>query len=195
MTHFPQTSQAKTPWPHAPVHRLSKSGTYFVTAGTYRKLHHFRSHDRLGVLHRGLLKLALQFGWHMEAWAAFSNHYHFVAHSPDSADGAESLSRMLGLLHERTAKWVNLQDRAPERKVWHNFRETRLTYEASYLARLNYVHQNPVRHGVVPVANQYSWGSASWFERTATPAQVKTIYSFKTDSVNVDDNFDVVLPG
>ncbi len=54
---------------------------------------------------------------------------------------------MLGLLHERTAKWVNKLDRTPGRQVWHNFRETRLTYEKSYyLARLNYTHQNAVKH-------------------------------------------------
>jgi hypothetical protein len=33
----------ETPWPHAPTHQLSESGTYFVTAGTYLKDHHFRT--------------------------------------------------------------------------------------------------------------------------------------------------------
>jgi hypothetical protein len=66
-----------------------------------------------------------------------------------------------------------------------------LTYEKSYLARLNYVHQNPVKHALVPVANQYRWCSAAWFERTATPAQVRTIYSFKIDRLSVHDEFDV----
>jgi putative transposase len=51
------------------------------------------------------------------------------------------------------------------------------------------VHRNPVKHGLVPVANQYPWCSAAWFERTASPAQVKTIYNFKTDRLNVEDDF------
>jgi putative transposase len=42
----------------------------------------------------------------------------------------------------------------------------------------------------VPVATQYRWCSAAWFERTATPAQVRTVYRFKTDKVSVLDNFD-----
>ena len=46
-----------------------------------------------------------------------------------------------------------------------------------------------VKHGLVPVANQYRWCSAAWFERTASPAQVKTIYRFKIDRVQVDDDF------
>jgi len=51
------------------------------------------------------------------------------------------------------------------------------------------VHQNAVKHGLVPVANQYRWCSAAWFERATSAAQVKTISSFKIDKVNVYDDF------
>ena len=180
-----------TQWPHAPVHRLGAAGTYFVTAGTYRKVHHFRGAERVTVLHRGLLALAQEFGWQFEAWAVFSNHYHFVAHSPPNDETAGSLRTMLTKLHVVTAKWVNKRDNALGRHVWHNYRDTRLTYEKSYLARLNYVHHNAVKHRLVPVASQYPWCSAAWFERTATLAQVKTIYGMKTDSVNVFDDYQV----
>jgi putative transposase len=142
----------------------------------------------LRVLHRGLLTVAQDFCWQLGAWAVFSNHYHFVAHSPP--EGAENLSLMLGKLHEKLAKWVNKLDATKGRQVWFNFRETRLTYEKSYLARLNYTHRNAVKHKLVPVANQYPWCSAAWFERTATPAQVKTIYSFKTDRAQIYDEYD-----
>jgi putative transposase len=80
---FEMTAPQRISWPHAPLHELSARGTYIVTAGTYAKAHHFRSRTRIAVLHRGLLKVALDFGWLLEAWAVFSNHYHFVAHSPD----------------------------------------------------------------------------------------------------------------
>ena len=180
------------PWPHAPEHRLSVRGTYFVTASTYLREHHFRGQARLAVLHRGLLKVAAGFGWRLEAWAVFSNHYHFVGHSPADSDTAENLSLMLGRLHEKTAKWVNQLDNSPGRKVWHNYRESRLTFEKSYLARLNYTHQNPVKHGLVPVANQYPWCSARWFERTATTAQIKTLYGMKTDRVSVPDEYEIL---
>ena len=183
------TAPQKIGWPHAPLHELSARGTYFLTAGTYHKEHHFRGAERLKVLHRGLLTVALDFGWHLEAWAVFSNHYHFVGHSPDA--GAENLAQMLGFLHEKTAKWINKLDDLAGREVWRNFWETRLTYKKSYLARLNYVHQNPVRHKLVSVANQYPWCSAGWFERTANPAQVKTIYGFKIDKLKVLDDYNV----
>ena len=179
-----------TPWPHAPTHQLSNRATYFVTAATYRKEHHFAGANRLGVLHRGLLSVAAQFGWRFEAWSVFSNHYHFVAHSPGDEDDAASLKPMLKMLHVKTAEWVNKLDEATNRKVWFNFWDTKLTHQRSYLARLNYVHQNAVKHGLVQVAYQYPWCSAGWFERMASPAVVKSIYRFKTDRISLRDDFE-----
>jgi putative transposase len=185
---------AQTPakcWPHAPQHCLSEHGTFLVTAGTLHKQHLFHTVRRLDLLEEQLLKLAAQYRWRLEAWAVFSNHYHFVGHSqPESG----KLNEFLNHLHGETARHVNAWDNAADRQVWHNFWETRLTYERSYLARLNYVHQNPVRHGLVRVANQYRWCSAGWLERTATPAQVKTVYCFKIDKLKVLDDFEVLAP-
>jgi len=182
-------------WPHAPVHRLSDAGTYFITASTYLKLHHFRGAARLRVLQAGLLKLAEEFGWQLEAWAVFSNHYHFVGHSPPGPANTQNLSAMLERLHSKTATWVNRLDRTPGRQVWHNFMDTRLSFQASYLARLNYVHQNPVKHGLVQVANQYPWCSARWFEQNASLAIVRSIYRFKVEKVHVPDDFEPVNGG
>jgi putative transposase len=122
----------------------------------------------------------------LEAWAVFSNHYHFVARS---LPGAIDLGQLIQRLHAVTARELNRLDQTEGRAVWYNFWDTRLTYQYSYLARLNYVHQNPVKHGLVPVANQYRWCSAGWFERVASQSTVKTIYGFKTDKVNLRDDF------
>jgi putative transposase len=162
-----------------------------VTAGTWHKQHHFRTAQRLDLLESQLLELTQQYGWRLEAWAIFSNHYHFVGHS-DAHSGP--LNALLSNLHVAKASVLNELDGARGRQIWHNFWETRLTFEKSYLARLNYVHQNPVRHGLVKVANQYRWCSAAWLERTATTAQVKTVYSFKTDRLRVIDDYEVLMP-
>ena len=91
--------------------------------------------------------------------------------------------------HYDSATQLNERDQQPGRRVWYNYRDTRLTYQHSYLARLSNVHRNAVKHGLVPVANQYRWCSAAWFERVASPAQVKTIYRFKTDRLNIKDDY------
>jgi putative transposase len=176
-------------WPHAPLHRLAGKGTFIVTAGTLNKQHRFRDAKSMDALESELLTKAQEYRWQLDAWAVFSNHYHFVGHA---LDDASSLKPFLSHLHADTARIVNLRDSEPGRQIWFNFWETELTYEKSYLARLNYVHQNAVHHGLVSVANQYRWCSAAWYERTATPAQVKTIYGFKTDKIRIVDDFEVL---
>ncbi len=176
-------------WPHAPPHFTGHKGIYFVTAGTYQKAHHFQGKARMDVLERGLLNVCRDNKWTLQAWAVFPNHYHFVAASPEDEESAISLSPMLAWLHGQTAKWVNRLDESPGRKVWHNFRETLLTFEKSWLARLHYVHANAVHHGLVASPTAYPWCSAAWFENTASQAFVKTVYGVKTDRVRVDDDF------
>ncbi|MDR3676812.1 MAG: hypothetical protein P4N24_15080, partial [Acidobacteriota bacterium] len=73
-------------WPHSPIHRLTEAGAYMVTCGTYLKRHHFRGTDRLQFLCEALLGLAPEYGWNLQAWAVFSNHYHFIALSPPNAE-------------------------------------------------------------------------------------------------------------
>jgi putative transposase len=173
-------------WPHAPLHRLGANGTYMVTAATMYKEHLFSSPERLTLLETRLLYFAREYKWLLEAWAVFSNHYHFIARSQTES---VSLRRLLGHLHADTARSLNVLDRTTGRVVWFNFWESRLTYQRSYLARLNYVHQNAVKHRLVPVANQYEWCSAEWFERIADKAMVETIYGMKIDQVTVNDNY------
>jgi putative transposase len=173
-------------WPHAPTHRLSAEGVYTVTAATLYKERLFNTPSKLTLLEDPVLSLAKKYNWQLEAWAIFANHYHIVARS---LPGAANLRRFLTHLHADSARELNRLDQTVGRKVWHNFWDTKLTYERSYLARLNYVHQNAVKHGLVSVANQYYWCSAAWFERTAPAAIVKTIYSFKIDKLKIDDDY------
>jgi putative transposase len=182
----PKKHSMKKDWPHAPVHKISSEGVYMVTSGTLHKEHLFKTPEKLTLLEDKLLSLAGKYHWHLEAWAVFSNHYHFVARSQAES---ENLKRFLKHLHADTARELNRLDHATGRTVWYNFWDTKLTYERSYLARLNYVHQNAVKHGLVRVANPYLWCSAAWFERTVPASTVQTIYSFKIDKLEIRDDF------
>jgi len=176
-------------WPHGPAHRLSEPGAFMVTAGTYLKAHHLRKPNLLDFLLATLFSEADRFGWQLQAWALFSNHYHFIALSPAQP---KSLKDLLRRLHSLSAREVNRVNGSNGQQVWHQYWDTHLTYERSYYARLNYVHQNPCRHGLVAVASAYPWCSAAWLERTATSAFLKTITSFKTDRISVCDDFEVM---
>jgi putative transposase len=179
-----------TDWPHAPIHRLDESGAYMVTAGTYGKEHLFIRPERLAYLERSLLKLACQYGWNLQAWAVFSNHYHFIAISPEDPSSLKSFIRHL---HSDTAREMNKLDGIPGRRVWFEYWDTHLTFEQSYYARLKYVHENALRHGIVRTAEAYPYCSAGWFEAKAESALVRKLATFKTDTVKVPDEYIPVL--
>src|ERR1700744_2525620 len=153
-------------WPHAPKHWLFEPGIYMVTAGTYQKLPHLNSPERLDFFLDALFKYAGEFDWTLKAWGVLSNHYHFIASSP--AD-PKTLGRFIGKLHMKTAQELNRFDATPGRKVWFQFWDSHITFEKSYLARLHYVHCNPAKHGVIDLAENYKWCSASWFTQNDHP--------------------------
>lgn len=171
-------------WHHSPVHRLGEAGAYMVTAGTHRKERFFDSPERLEMLQSELVALMEQSGWSLQAWAVMPNHYHFVAMA-----GPGDMTALIRRLHSATAQEVNREDKTPGRRVWFQYWDSHLTYQKSYYARLNYVQNNPVHHGLASDAKQYRWCSAGWFEQNAKPAFYRMVAGFKCDRVNVPDDF------
>ena len=179
-----------TDWPHAPAHRVGPRGAYIVTAGTYKRQAFFDSRSKLTLLCKALFDVSRERSWNLRAWAAFPNHYHFVA---DSA-APQSLRDLIRHLHSITARAVNDLDGRPARKVWFQYWETYIERQRSYFARLRYVHENPQHHGVARRASNYPWCSAAWFERVAAPSFRKTVLSFPCDKILVADDFEVSVP-
>jgi len=88
-----------------------------------------------------------------------------------------------------SAKAVNSMDGIAGRRVWYQYWDTRIRYEKSYLARLNYVNQNAVKHGLVSVASEYRWCSASGFATDFGASFARMVSTFAIDRVRVGDDF------
>lgn len=173
-------------WPHAPPHRLAEAGVYFVTARMTEREPLLSDAETKDWFQAALFEAMEEHHWTLEAWAVLSNHYHFVAHSPSGT--ADTLASMLKKLHSLSTKKLNRRDGRPGRtRLWQNFREKRLTLQRSYLARLHYVHQNAVHHGLVRVGSDWPWCSAAAFKAAVTPAWLKTISSFRYDEIAAGD--------
>lgn len=168
------------------MHCITEQGVYMVTAGVYQKSMILNSPDKRSIVLSLLFRYAEQFRWHLQAWAIMGNHYHFVAVSPANA---KSLRDLISRLHEYSAKKLNRIDGTPGRKVWHNYWESHITHQTSYLARLRYVHQNPVHHNAIDNASNYQWCSQEWLEQNAERSFVHTLSRFKTDRISLHDEF------
>ena len=173
-------------WPHAPPHSFTPHGTYIITAATLHRKPLFDSSAKLTLLRNTTFELAQNYVLILQAWAFFPNHYHLVMSFENAARAHRDFVKHL---YRELAIRLNRLDLIPGRRVMYEFWDSRLTFEKSWLARLNYVHQNPVSHGLVSVASQYPWCSASWFETNARSGFVKSVYSFKIDRINMPDVF------
>jgi putative transposase len=173
-------------WHHAPSHLFLPETTYIVTAACYRKLPLFNTPQKRDFLLNTLYSEATLNGWMLQAWAVMPNHYHFVAQAPENP---QTLKKMIAVLHSKTAIWLNQYEKIAGRKVWYRYWDTCISYEKSYLARLNYVHNNPVKHGLAKKAEDYPWCSMKWFLNNSESAFQKTILSFPIGRVSVPDDF------
>lgn len=170
----------KNDWPHAPVHRLNHAGTYFITGSTLHRQHVYNDPSALDALQALLFAVARKHECALQAWALFTNHYHLIVEG-------RSVREMLTRFHAEASIAANARDHTPRRKVWFQFWDRELTFEASWLARLRYTQENAVHHGLVRVATDYRWCSALWFERTARAGLVKTVQRMKIDRLKVID--------
>jgi putative transposase len=180
-----QSGISMSNWPHSPPHWLLGRGVYMITAATLNKVHYFANDYCRSFLHNALLSTANEKKWALQAWAVLSNHYHFIA----QIDDVSSLPIAISKLHSSTAAEINKYDGQIGRQVWYQYWDSRITFEKSWLARIKYVTENPVKHGLVGKAVEYPYCSAGWIASKASKQFVRTLDSFKIDRIHVLDDY------
>jgi putative transposase len=170
-------------WPHAPAHHFDNESTFFITGATYQKQLFYRDEASLDELQAILFDKAKEHGCWLQAWCLMANHYHVVIRGG-------RVREFIHRFHTVAALALNARDRTPYRRVWFQYWDKTLTFEASWLARLRYTQENAVHHGVARVATEYRWCSARAFEESAPRSFVQTVRRMKTDRLRVYDPFD-----
>ncbi len=77
------------------------------------------------------------------AWAVLDNHYHCILECKK-----DNLPAFIGKLHGGTSFSFNKEDKSQGRKVWHQYWD-RLIRGDEFYQLVNYVHYNPLKHGLV----------------------------------------------
>jgi putative transposase len=171
---------------HNPPHYFVPNAMYIVTGTLLNNKNLLAENKRKEFFLQTLFERANLLDWNLQAWAILNNHYHFIGRAPENAVTLEKLIRQT---HSITAIEFNRWDNTPGRQVWFNYWDTCLTYERSYLARLHYVHMNPVKHGLVDHANNYSYCSYKWFIEQGDETLKQQVFEQPIDRVKIFDDF------
>lgn len=93
------------------------------------------------------------------AWCVLPNHYHLLVETWNLRE----TTRMLGRFHGGTSFAWNAEDHARGRSCFHRTADRAIRGERHFWATMNYVHHNPVHHGLVEKWTDWPWSSAHEF--------------------------------
>ena len=94
-------------------------------------------------------------------WVVLPNHYHILG----NIESLDLVSNLLKQIHGSTSREWNQQDgMTGKRKVWYRFADRIMRNEIHLNQTLDYIHYNPVKHGLVQDVYDWPWSSLFWYE-------------------------------
>jgi len=144
----------KPKFTNRPKHLKQDNSFYFFTIRTIEG-QWFLQPDRYKQLLLDILKAKTKkFNLPLIAYAILNNHYHFILKIID----ARKIPKFIGELNGASARAINKADDAINRKIWWNYYDHIIRNETDFFKHLNYIHQNPIKHGLTKTLN-YSFSS------------------------------------
>ncbi|NNE67229.1 MAG: hypothetical protein HKN33_11745 [Pyrinomonadaceae bacterium] len=150
----------KVPW-HAPPHwNYTGRKQFLITATCYEHAPVIGfSSARMADFEMRLLEACQKVGAKVYSWCVLPNHYHILV----LTDSIDELRSELGLLLGRTSFEWNGEEDTRGRKVWFRSLERPMKSERHFWTTMNYVHNNPVKHGYVKRWQDWPYSSARQF--------------------------------
>jgi putative transposase len=160
--------------PHSPPHEVRDRQFYLLTVACYEHKYHIHTASR----RQQLLDMIFdKFGvsgneessaeapttnLKICAWVVLPNHYHLLA----NVDNFNVLSHLFRRIHGAVSRQWNIEDNVTKRKIWYRWSDRAIRSERHYYTTVNYIHYNPVKHGLVK--SPYDWveSSVHWYLQT-----------------------------
>jgi putative transposase len=131
-------------------------GTFFFTVVTHRRRKLFYEINNRLILKKAIMEVQSAYPFNIDAWVLLPEHLHCIWTLPE---GDTDFSKLWGLIKVKFSKELS----HPTTPVWQNrFWEHLIRNDHDFQNHLDYIHYNPVKHGLV--ANPGDW-PASTFHR------------------------------
>jgi len=139
---------------------------YFVTASTTEHKQVFL-HENVKIAQDTLLEVFATKNIRLIAYVIMSSHIHFLAWLKGGGPELSSLmSSLKGLIRVRTVGSLNLWE--------HRFYDEQIRYETMLNQKVEYIHTNPVRAGLVVTPTDYPYSSARVWAGIETDSRIWT---------------------
>ncbi|MDZ8024997.1 MAG: transposase [Nostoc sp. DedQUE01] len=157
--------------PHSPPHLIRDRQFYLLTVACYEHKCHMQSESRRQQLLNKIFDRfrigdndhesaeALTTNLTIYAWVVLPNHYHLLV----QVENFDILSDLFRRTHGALSRQWNIEDNITKRKIWYSWSDRAIHSERHYYTTLNYIHYNPVKHGLVQ--SPYDWVETSvhWY--------------------------------
>ncbi|HCJ66899.1 MAG TPA: hypothetical protein DHV62_06120 [Elusimicrobia bacterium] len=127
-----------------PPHIYQSNTTYFISSHTCDNMDFFDADMKKQLLLDVLFEKIKLFSLALFAWVVLSNHYHLLLMLTNEFN----LPKFVKHFHGKSSLLLNKLNRQTNRKIWVNYWDRCIRSEKDFYLRLNYIHHNPVKHGV-----------------------------------------------
>lgn len=126
---------------------------YLLTTACYEHQPHLNTSQRRQGLVDLLFEEFISQGIEILGWVVLTNNYHLLVHVTEFV----ALGGIFKRIHGRTSRNWNAEEGLRGRQIWYHYRDKAIRFERHYYATLNYIHYNPVKHGLVESAYDWQW--------------------------------------
>ena len=150
---------------------IIKGGTYFITLVTFNRLNVFSIPDNRDLFIKSILHVKKYHPFHLQAYCILPDHIHLLIRLPEDED---NISLRISEIKKRFSKLYSKSFGPSQAKIdrlvplgrsgfWQQrFWEHTIRNEEDLHRHIDYIHYNPVKHGLV---NQVrGWPSSSFFD-------------------------------
>lgn len=106
-----------------------------------------------------LLLLINRYKLELHAWVILENHYHLLI----KVNSGINLSYFIRKFHSDIALLINSLERKKGQRIIYQYWDKCIETDKEYWTRFNYIHHNPVKHGLVQYMNDYLYSSYRYY--------------------------------
>jgi putative transposase len=152
-------------------HRILPGSTYFISSSTWERRELFRVREVADILVRRILGCRDMGAYQLHEFVIMPNHFHLLM----TPGATTTLEKALQLIKGGSSHEIHAQ-RGHKMEIWQvGFHDWTIRDGEDYLAKVRYIHMNPVRARLVERPEDWLFGSASGkFSMDLAPEKFKS---------------------